>query len=256
MAHMGNDKVKVTPTPMGWRLLFEPWSSAIQDMEAWIAGERLHLGAEAEVIAGTWHGRPAIQKTRRPRTWRHPDLDRTLTRRRMTNEVKLMIWLHAKGASIPPIWDVDFEEGCIIMARVEGRQLIDVLQEDGASDGLLHGVGIAIRSLHRNGVTHGDLSTNNILITPSGESRLIDLGLANMEYELEGYGIDLHVLHEILGASHPDVKDAMKMVLDGYLSLDEKLGPAPKAPGGEVPSAKDILKRLEEIKTRVRYHGG
>jgi Kae1-associated kinase Bud32 len=174
----------------------------------------------------------------------------------MTNEVKLMIWLHAKGASIPPIWDVDFEEGRIVMARVEGRQLIDVLQEGGSSDGLLHGVGTAIRSLHRNGVTHGDLSTNNILITPSGESRLIDLGLANMEYELEGYGIDLHVLHEILGASHPDVKDAMNMVLNGYLSLDEKLGPAPKAPGGEVPSAKDILKRLEEIKTRVRYHGG
>jgi tRNA A-37 threonylcarbamoyl transferase component Bud32 len=77
-----------------------------------------------------------------------------------------------------------------------------------------------------------------------------------MEYELEGYGIDLHVLHEILGASHPNVKGAMELVLNGYSALDEKLGPAPKAPGGEVPSAKDILKRLEEIKTRVRYHGG
>lgn len=254
---MGNDKVKVRPTPMGWRLLFEPWSSAIQNMEAWIAGERLHLGAEAEVVAGTWYGRPAIQKTRQPRTWRHPDLDRTLTRRRMTSEVKLMIWLHAKGASIPPIWDVDFEKGSIIMARVEGRQLIDVLQQESeASEDLLRGVGTAIRSLHRNGVTHGDLSTNNILITPSGEARLIDLGLANMEYELEGYGIDLHVLHEILGASHPNVKGAMELVLNGYSSLDEKLGTPPKAPGGEVPSAKDILKRLEEIKTRVRYHGG
>jgi Kae1-associated kinase Bud32 len=174
----------------------------------------------------------------------------------MTNEVKLMIWLHAKGVPIPPLWDVDFEERRIIMARVEGRQLIDVLQEGGSSEDLLRGVGTAIRSLHRNGVTHGDLSTNNILITPSGEARLIDLGLANMEYELEGYGIDLHVLHEILGASHPDVKGAMELVLNGYSALDEKLGPPPKAPGGEVPSAKDILKRLDEIKTRVRYHGG
>ena len=36
---------------------------------------------------------------------------------------------------------------------------------------------------------------------------LIDLGLSSREYELEGFGIDLHVLHEILRASHPDVKE-------------------------------------------------
>ena len=31
-------------------------------MEAWSEGETLHLGAEAEVIAGTWFGRPAVLK--------------------------------------------------------------------------------------------------------------------------------------------------------------------------------------------------
>ena len=41
-------------------------------MEAWSEGETLHLGAEAEVIAGTWFGRPAVLKKRRPRGWRHP----------------------------------------------------------------------------------------------------------------------------------------------------------------------------------------
>ena len=67
-------------------------------MEAWVGGERLHLGAEAEVISGSWFGRPAILKKRRLRGWRHPDLDRALTSKRMTNEVKLTIWLAEKGA--------------------------------------------------------------------------------------------------------------------------------------------------------------
>jgi Kae1-associated kinase Bud32 len=109
---------------------------------------------------------------------------------------------------------------------------------------------------HRNAVNHGDLSTNNILITDEGDAVLIDLGLATREYELEGLGIDLHVLHEILRASHPDIQNAMDQVLEGYLELDNELGDAPEAPGGLPPSAKDVLKRLEQIMKRVRYHGG
>ena len=73
---------------------------------------------------------------------------------------------------------------------------------------------------------------------------------------MEGLGIDLHVLHEILRASHPDIQNAMDQVLEGYLELDNELGDAPEAPGGLPPSAKDVLKRLEQIMKRVRYHGG
>ena len=225
-------------------------------MDAWISGERLHLGAEAEVLAGTWFGKPAVQKIRRVRTWRHPDLDSRLTKKRMTTEVKLTIKLHSAGVPVPAIWDVDFEEACIIMQQIEGKQLFEILNNGNGNNELLGKVGRAIRHLHRNAITHGDLSTNNILITPKGDACLIDLGLASMEYELEKYGIDLHVLHEILGASHPDIENAMKFVLDGYLALDNEIGLAPKAPGGQIPSAEEVVKRLSAIMTRVRYHGG
>jgi Kae1-associated kinase Bud32 len=225
-------------------------------MDAWISGKILHLGAEAEVIAGTWFGKPAVQKIRQKRTWRHPDLDSRLTRKRMTSEVKLTIKLHSIGVPVPAIWDVDFEEARIVMERIEGKQLYEILNNEKTDVELLGKVGRAIRSLHRNAVTHGDLSTNNILITPKGEACLIDLGLASMEYELERYGIDLHVLHEILGASHPKIDNAMDLVLEGYIALDNEIGPAPKAPGGHIPSAEEVVKRLSTIMTRVRYHGG
>ena len=73
---------------------------------------------------------------------------------------------------------------------------------------------------------------------------------------MEGFGIDLHVLHEIFRASHPDVENAMDLVLEGYLALDNELGKPLLAPGGQPPSAIDIIKRLEQIMKRVRYHGG
>ena len=225
-------------------------------MQAWSGGERLHLGAEAEVISGTWHGRPAVLKKRRPRGWRHPDLDASLTKKRMTNEIKLTIWLARRGAPVPAIWDVDIDEAKIIMERIEGKPLIEILQSNEHDEKLLIDVGKAIRELHRNAVNHGDLSTNNILITNQREVVLIDLGLSSREYDVEGFGIDLHVLHEILRASHPDVKGAMDLVLRGYIALDEELGEPIAAPGGMPPSALEVTTRLNQIMMRVRYHGG
>ena len=225
-------------------------------MQAWLEGERLHLGAEAEVISGTWHGRPAVLKKRRQRGWRHPDLDSSLTKKRMTNEIKLTIWLARRGAPVPAIWDVDIEEAIIIMEKIDGRPLIEVLRNNEHDEELLINVGKAIRELHRNAVNHGDLSTNNILIDKNRNPVLIDLGLSSREYDLEGFGIDLHVLHEILRASHPNVKGAMELVLRGYQELDDELGKPLPAPGGMPPEARDVLKRLEQIMKRVRYHGG
>ena len=62
--------------------------------------------------------------------------------------------------------------------------------------------------------------------------------------------------HEILRASHPGVKGAMDLVLKGYIALDEELGEPEAAPGGMPPTAEDVVKRLEQVMKRVRYHGG
>jgi Kae1-associated kinase Bud32 len=225
-------------------------------MKAWIGGELLHVGAEARVTAGEWYSRPAVHKHRRPRLWRHRDLDRKLTKRRMSNEAKLMIKLHRRGVPLPAVYDVDTKDGVMIIEMIEGKPLIEILAIKQDHSKLLQGVGRAIRRLHREAVTHGDLSTNNIIITPEGEPILIDLGLANQEYEMEGFGIDLHVMHEILRATHPDVKNGMDNVIAGYKALDDELGKPDSASGGQVPDAKTCVKRLEAVKQRVRYHGG
>ena len=49
----------------------------------WIEDSVLHIGAEATAISGSWMGREAVLKKREPRAYRHPSLDRKLTRQRL-----------------------------------------------------------------------------------------------------------------------------------------------------------------------------
>ena len=228
-------------------------------MQAWTGGERLHLGAEAEVISGSWHGRSAILKKRRPRGWRHPDLDASLTRKRMTNEIKLTIWLASRGAPVPAIWDVDLDGGTLVMEMLPGRPLIEVLRDEKITkekiSTCLHNSGALVRRLHRLAITHGDLSTNNILIDEDFNAYLVDFGLASIDYEVERFGIDLHVIDEILGASHPSIEGAIDIFLRGYVDEESRLGPAKEQSGGVVPTADLVMKRLEQVRSRVRYHG-
>lgn len=226
---------------------------------AFLPSERLHLGAEAEVWSGTWMGQHAVRKLRRPRKWRHPDLDLRLGHRRMMSEARLLIRLKRRGLNVPAVWDLDPQSGRMVLERMPGLPLIEILRENERSQEFinmtLRNTGALIRRLHREAITHGDLSTNNILVDENAEVSLIDFGLAAIDYEIERFGIDLHVIDEILGASHPDHKDAIQVLLEGYASEEEKLGKAPDQSGGAVPTAAEVLKRLEEVRSRVRYHG-
>lgn len=225
---------------------------------AFIEDHRLHLGAEAEVWKGTWFGKLAVRKQRRPRSWRHPDLDHRLGVRRMTSEARLLIRLRKCGLPVPAVWDLDLDGGQLVLEWLPGRTLIEVLNDENSElqtvELALKSVGSAVRHLHREAMTHGDLSTNNVLIHEQ-EVFLIDFGLAAVEYEVERFGIDLHVLDEILGASHPQWEGAINWVLEGYAGVDAELGTAPVLQGGKVPTATEVLTRLDEIRQRVRYHG-
>ncbi len=239
-------KMKFQKDPVGGRtMVFTP-------------SERLHLGAEAEVWKGSWFGRPAVRKQRRPRSWRHPDLDHRLGVRRMISEARLLIRTRKAGLSVPSVYDLDYEGGQLIIEHLSGTPLIDVLNATDANEedirDTLRRVGAAVRRLHREATTHGDLSSNNILIDKE-TVHLIDFGLASIEYDVERFGIDLHVLDEILGASHPQWPEAIEWVVEGYLKAEETLGPAPVLQGGSVPTAKEVFARLEDVRTRVRYHG-
>ncbi|MEC8978794.1 MAG: KEOPS complex kinase/ATPase Bud32 [Candidatus Thermoplasmatota archaeon] len=234
----------------------------------WSEGPLIHEGAEGLVHFGYWFGKEAVKKVRRPRGYRDPSLDRALTKTRMLSEIRILRHLEHKDTHTPRILDADINSGTIIMTRIAGRPLFEHLRSSstqfvGRSDvgyseevpvrTLLTMVGVQIRSLHMEGISHGDLTTHNImwdsrqhLNLESGYVGIIDFGLGRLSSEIEALGQDLQVLNECLSASHPLHPYALDEILEGYASVVDDRAE---------PSANQVIERFNEIRGRVRYHG-
>ena len=211
---------------------------------AWAPSEVLHEGAEATVTAGFWMGKPSVLKLRRPRGYRHPDLDRMLTRQRMSVEARVLGRLQLIGFPSPSLHDLDVDGGWMVLSRLDGRPLCDALRDGSAGLYEVRSTGALIRRLHEAGFSHGDMTTHNILVDGSGCLSLIDFGLARISPELEHMGLDLQVLNECLTASHSEIGGAVEAMVEGYLEDGD----------GEF-GAKEVVSRFEDIRGRVRYHG-
>ena len=212
----------------------------------WMPEKTLHEGAEATVIAGSWLGKAAVLKMRRPRGYRHPDLDRSLTRQRLSVEARVLARLQSSEFPSPALFDLDLEEGWMLLSRIDGRPLYDALNDTSVDGASMVNVGALIRRLHEMDISHGDMTTHNILADAAGSLSLIDFGLARISPELEHLGLDLQVLNECLTASHSEHEGAVQSMVDGYLAADA---------GGGVASATEVVARFDAIRGRVRYHG-
>ena len=129
-----------------------------------------------------------------------------------------------------------------MMSRIEGRILAKVLQEESGYH-VEYKLGQAVRRVHSNGISHGDLTTLNA-IWSDDEVIMIDYGLGRLVAETEHFGLDLHSLHECLSAYHVDRPESMKRVLEGY--LDDSTS--------DDFDARSVVDRFEAIRGRVRYH--
>ena len=217
------------------------------DIPMWIVEKVLHQGAEATVTTGSWMGKSAVLKMRKPRGYRTPHLDRKLTRQRLTVEARALGRLQYHNLSAPSIIDLDLEQGWILMSKIEGITLFDYLNnKNNLIPEKIKLFGATIRELHEIGISHGDLTTHNVLIDNGGNLSLIDFGLAKILPELEHLGLDLQVLNECLTASHSEYENAVEDMVEGYLSADSEKE--------DVISAPEVISRFNEIRGRVRYH--
>ncbi|HJM66985.1 MAG TPA: KEOPS complex kinase/ATPase Bud32 [Candidatus Thalassarchaeaceae archaeon] len=213
----------------------------------WVADEILHDGAEARTIAGIWIGTNAVMKIRRPKGYRHPSLDESLTKRRLFAEARILVHLSNSEMPIPELLDFDEKTSTLVITRLSGEPLFNILRESKDFERvskLMHSCGKLIRNLHSLGVSHGDLTTHNLLCDNYDSIQIIDFGLGRLAPEIEALGQDLQVLAECLSASHPSHSDAMAYVLKGYKDGNE-----------DGLDKTEIITRFEEIRGRVRYHG-
>ena len=131
----------------------------------------LSQGAEARVYSGTFLGRACVVKHRFPKVYRHPVLDARLTRERLMSEARALARARAAGVDVPLLYSVDAPGGVLILERIAGPTVKAWLR--GRSSAAASGpfaaavaahMGAAIARLHAAGMSHGDLTTSNLIL--------------------------------------------------------------------------------------------
>ena len=134
---------------------------------------------------------PVVVKYRPPKPYRHPTLDRRLTKQRLLAEARSLVRVKRDGVNVPGVLGCDAEAGWLVLEFVEGKTVRAVL--DGWAEGVKQGgggggdgdildlmrrVGGEVGKLHNLGVCHGDLTTSNLMLrtSPSDPSPSLPAG--------------------------------------------------------------------------------
>lgn len=205
-------------------------------------GKPHYKGAEAYLYVIEWLGRKAVLKLRIPKHYRHPLLDRRLRWRRTVNEARAVLAAIRAGVNAPAIYYVDPVVGAIVMEYIDAVSLYEVIEkEPETAVQYARRLGEAVGTLHARGISHGDLTTSNVL-TRSGDVYLIDFGLASLKSSEREQAVDVHLYLRSLESTHPEHVDAMlEAFLEGYRSVR----------GGAV--TEKIMQLVREIRLMGRY---
>ncbi|KAJ5684001.1 EKC/KEOPS complex subunit [Penicillium maclennaniae] len=208
---------------------------------------------------------PAALKIRPSKPYRHPILDRRLTRQRIVQEARCLVKLVREGVSVPAVLAMDWEGqggedggwggAWLLMEWIDGPVVRIVLEqweawmkkntssldqaqlewEEERVRGLLRRMGHALGGLHKAGVVHGDLTTSNLMLRLPATST--DPGPTGSAQD-EDRAVDLYVLERAIGSTHPRSEPLFESLLQGYRESHK--------------GATSTLKRLADVRLRGR----
>lgn len=197
-------------------------------------------GAEAKLYLGEFNKQQCLIKERFVKHYRHPELDKHLTKERMRAESKAITRCQAAGVNTPKILHMDLNERKIYMQYYANsmtakaylndfiRTLNDASEREKRIDKLAEEIGICVGKMHANHIIHGDLTTSNILLDPlnaTGDDNanfsqysmiVIDFGLASYSQNSEQKGVDLYVLERALLSTHSGLPNLFDSILNAY----------------------------------------
>jgi Kae1-associated kinase Bud32 len=209
-------------------------------------GPTVARGAEASLRRVDWWGFPALLKERDAKGYRPKALDDRLRRERTRTEVRLLVDARRAGVRTPILYDVDLVRHRLIMEELPGPTLRALLEEAGRPVEPLtlaaRSFGRALGRLHAAGISHGDLTSSNVLYPdgPDGAPAFVDLSMGSRSPGLEELGIDLHLVEEDLKALHAKAEPLLRAFYEGYAD-------------GNPTGAKDVRARAKAIRGRMRY---
>ncbi|KAL4953503.1 kinase-like domain-containing protein [Aspergillus filifer] len=190
-----------------------PFTSLLTTPSTFTTVTPIYQGAEAHLYKTTFLSptTSCALKIRPSKPYRHPILDRRLTRARILQEARCLQKLVREGVSVPALLGLDWEfssksgsgpgsEGeaakggsWLVMEWIEGevvrviferweayiksfekvKELVpDKDEEESKVRDLMRRIGNAVGGLHRAGVIHGDLTTSNLMLRAEDSSRI------------------------------------------------------------------------------------
>lgn len=214
----------------------------------------LKQGAEAKLYISEYNGQSCLIKERFQKKYRHPDLDKQLTKERMRAESKAISRCQAAGILVPKVYHMDLDQRRIYMEYLAtsitvkyyiNHVYINSADQPATLQILGEKIGKVIGQMHSNNIIHGDLTTSNMLLdskaTDFSEYNLImiDFGLAHYHQSAEDKGVDLYVLERALLSTHSIVPELFDIILIAYKASNEH-------------GWKDVVPKFEDVRARGR----
>ena len=205
-----------------------------------------HRGAEAKLRRVDWWGFPALVKERDSKSYRPKALDERLRRERTRTETRLLVDARRLGVRTPIVYDVDLAHHRLTLEEIPGPTFKQLLEDPAISpsdlEAAARGFGLALGRLHAGGISHGDLTSSNVLFPdgPTAAPAFLDLSMGSRSPGLEELGIDLHLVEEDLKALHPRADALLRAFFEGYES-------------GNPTGSKEVRQRAKAIRGRIRY---
>lgn len=197
-------------------------------------------GAEAEIYETEYLGYPAVIKTRSPKKYRHPELDDRIRSSRIKNEARLIRDARLAGVRTPAVYDTDLVQCKIIMERISGEKIKDFLDDHPEkAETVCRMIGESVAKLHNAGISHGDLTTSNMIMTDEEKICFIDFSMGASKVELEDMGVDIRLLERSFVSAHPLLKEQYDILLGEYCKFKS--------------NSDAVMKKVEEIRERGRY---
>ncbi|EDW30161.1 GL22471 [Drosophila persimilis] len=215
--------------------------------------EILKQGAEARLYLGEYQGETCLIKERFVKKYRHPELDKQITRRRMKAEMKTAARCLAAGVLVPKVLHLDYPAHTLYIeyyanaktAKEFIQETVATKEADEAKKLLLDlcwRIGVIVGRMHTDHIIHGDLTTSNILIDPQENKYdivFIDFGLSHYDKGAERKGVDLYVLERALLSTHSEQPYLFEQILAGYRMQCGREGDI-------------VLDKFEEVRARGR----
>jgi len=197
-------------------------------------------GAESNIEKSSYFGIDAISKIRIPKAYRIKEIDDKIIKSRTKSEAKLLSDIKIAGVLSPILYDIDLKNKSILMEKIEGELIKDILDKDNSKELALK-IGENIAKIHSINIVHGDITTSNMFLNHKNNLVFIDLGLGKYSDLLEDKVSDLLVIKNSLKAIDYEIATyVFDNILDSYV-LNSNF------------TKNQILNKLSDIESRARY---